>query len=149
MGFFSSIFKAVVSAAEKVGAKGGFFSNLLMITNPLAAFAVNFIGSMIVSTILSKVFAKKPKANFQKQLSARSEMIKQAIITRDTVYGESKKSGAILYMETTDNTKRMHLVGQIASHEIQSFDKIYFNQIESIKLNILNYIDNSILLRIF
>ena len=126
MGFFSSIFKAVVSAAEKVGAKGGFFSNLLMITNPLAAFAVNFIGSMIVSTILSKVFAKKPKANFQKQLSARSEMIKQAIITRDTVYGETKKSGGILFMAGTNNDKNLHLVIQLASHEIQAIDKVYF-----------------------
>ena len=130
MGWFSSLFKAVVSAAEKVGAKGGFFSNLLMITNPLAAFAVNFIGSMIVSTILSKVFAKKPKANFQQQLSSRSEMIKQAIVTRDTVYGTTKKSGGILFMAGTDNDKNLHLVIQLASHEIQSIDKVFFGDEE-------------------
>ena len=130
MGFFSSIFKAVKSAAETVGAKGGFFSNLLMITNPLAAFAVNFVGSMVVSTILSKVFAKKPKANFQQQLSARSEMVKQAIITRDTVYGETKKSGGILFMAGTNNDKNLHLVIQLASHEIQAIDKIYFGDEE-------------------
>jgi hypothetical protein len=39
-------------------------------------------------------------------------------------------------MDTTDNTKRMHLVVQIASHEIQSFDKIYFNEEE---LTLSNY----------
>ena len=129
MGFISNIFKAVLGAAEKVGGKGGFFSNLLMITNPLAAFAVNFIGSMVVSTILSKVFAKKPKANFQQQLSSRSEMIKQAIITRDTVYGTTKKSG-ILFMAGTDNDKNLHLVIQLASHEIQAIDRVYFGDEE-------------------
>ena len=54
-------------------------------------------------------------------------MIKQPITHRDTVYGTSKKSGAILFMESTNNNKEMHIVVQVASHEIQSFDTIYFN----------------------
>jgi len=68
--------------------------------------------------------------NYQQQTSNRSLMIKQPITHRDTVYGESKKSGAIIFMESTNNTKRLHLIVQVASHEIQSFDKIYFNEEE-------------------
>ena len=65
--------------------------------------------------------------NYTQQTSNRSLMIKQPITHRDTVYGTSKKSGAILFMESTNNNKEMHIVVQVASHEIQSFDTIYFN----------------------
>ena len=120
MGFsLSSIFKAVKEVALKVNT---FMSAL----NPIQSFLV----SMAVSAVLSKVFAKKPKANYQQQLSARTEMVKQAIITRDTVYGETKKSGGILFMEGTNNNKDLHVVIQLASHEIQSIDKIYFGEDE-------------------
>ena len=33
-------------------------------------------------------------------------------------------------MDTTDNNKTLHLIVQIASHEIQSYEKIYFNDEE-------------------
>ena len=131
MGFFSSIIKAVKGAASAAaGGKGGFFSTLFAITNPWAALAINFAGSIIVSSVLSKVFARKPKTNYQAQLSSRTEMIKQAIITRDTVYGTTKKSGGILFTEGTDNNKDLHIVIQLASHEIQAIDKVYFGEEE-------------------
>ena len=126
MGFFSSIVKAVSKLAQSkigqlvIGAYTGPFGNML----------VNAAINIAVSAVLSKVFAKKPKANYQQQLSSRTEMVKQAIITRDTVYGETKKSGGILFMEATENNKDLHLVIQLASHEIQSIDKIYFGDEE-------------------
>ena len=30
-------------------------------------------------------------------------------------------------METSDNNKRLHMLVQVASHEVQSFDTVYFN----------------------
>ena len=94
----------------------------------------NFIGGFLVnlaiSAVLSKVFAKKPKANYGQQLQARTEMVKQPIIPRDTVYGETKKSGGILFMESTNNNQDLHIVVQMASHEIQSVDKVYFGEDE-------------------
>lgn len=119
----------IVEKIAKAGSSG-FFSNLLMITNPYLAFAVNIIGNMLVSAVLSKAFGKKPKVNYQGQLQSRTDMIKQAIIPRDTVYGETKKSGGILFMESTNNNKDLHIVLQLASHEIQSIDKIYFEDEE-------------------
>jgi len=119
MGWFSSIIKAVTKVALKVNT---FMSAL----TPIQSFLV----SMAVSAVLSKVFAKKPKANYQQQLSARTEMVKQAIITRDTAYGETKKSGGLLFMEATNNNKDLHLVIQLASHEIQAIDAVYFGEEE-------------------
>ena len=108
-------------------------------TGGIAWSTVALGASMVAGSV---ALAPKPRVqslgnqNYQQQTSNRSLMIKQPITVRDTVYGESKKSGSILFMETTDNTKRMHLVVQISSHEIQSFDKIYFNEEE---LTLSNY----------
>lgn len=65
--------------------------------------------------------------SFSSQSSNRSLMIRQPITSREIVYGSTKKSGAILFMETSDNNKRLHIIVQVASHEIQSFDTVYFN----------------------
>jgi hypothetical protein len=111
----------------------------IVATGGIAWGTVALGASMVAGSV---ALAPKPRVqslgnqNYQQQTSNRSLMIKQPITVRDTVYGESKKSGSILFMETTNNTKMMHLVVQIASHEIQSFDKIYFNEEE---LTLSNY----------
>ena len=129
MGSAVSSALSIVGTAIIAGATGG--AGLVIAGGMWGTVA---IGATMIAG--SMALAPKPRVkslgnqNYQQQTSNRSLMIKQPITVRDTVYGESKKSGAILYMETTDNTKRMHLVVQIASHEIQSFDKIYFNEEE-------------------
>ena len=83
-----------------------------------------------ISAVLSIAFAKKPKANLGQQLQARNEMVKQPIIPRDTVYGLTKKSGGILFMESTNNNQDLHIIVEVASHEIQAIDKVYFGEDE-------------------
>jgi hypothetical protein len=80
---------------------------------------------------------------FQQQLRNQNLMIKQPITTRETVYGSTKKSGSIVFMDTSDNNKRLHLILQIASHELQSFDKIYFDN-EELTLTTINTDSNGI-----
>jgi len=92
--------------------------------------AIQATVSFAVSATLSKGLGLNKTASFQSQLKNRSEMIKQPIIPRDTVYGETKKSGGILFMESTNNNQDLHMIVQLASHEIQSIDKIYFGDEE-------------------
>lgn len=68
------------------------------------------------------------QASYQSETSNRSLMVRQPIINRDTVFGTTKKSGGMLFMETDDNNKYLHLVVQLASHEIEEFTEIYFNE---------------------
>jgi len=111
------------------------------------AWATVALGATMVAGAVA--LAPRPRVqslgnqNYTQQTSNRSLMIKQPITHRDTVYGTSKKSGAILFMESTNNTKRMHIVVQVASHEIQSFDTIYFND-EALSLTSLNTDSNGI-----
>jgi len=112
---------------------GGFFDSIVKeVTNwynnfSFTDFLGNFLVNILVSSVLSKAFAKKPKVDYSGQLQSRTEMVKQAIVARDTVYGATKKSGGILFMESTNNNKDLHIIIQLASHEIQSIDTIYFN----------------------
>ena len=79
-----------------------------------------------VQGALSKALITKPKGNLRTQLDARTEMVKQPIIPRETVYGEVKKSGGIIFLESTNNNQDLHIIVQLASHEIQSIDEVYF-----------------------
>jgi len=65
-------------------------------------------------------------SQFQSELNKQGMMVKQPITVRETVYGLTKKSGAIVFMDVSDNNKTLHLVLQIASHEIHEFSEIYF-----------------------
>lgn len=94
------------------------------------ANVVTAVTSMAVSATLSKALGVDKVGNLSNQLKDRTKMVKEPIITRDTVYGETKKSGGILFMESTDNNQNLHLIVQLASHEIQSIDKVYFGDDE-------------------
>ena len=88
--------------------------------------------SVATTVALSKALGVGSAATgaYQAQLTERNTMVKQPLITRDTVYGLTKKSGGILFMESTNNNQDLHMIVQLASHEIQSIDKIYFNDEE-------------------
>lgn len=91
-------------------------------------------GAIVVGSALSV----KPKIrnsslqqrSYAQETSNRSLMVRQPIVSRDTVYGTTKKSGGILFMETSDNNKYLHIVVQLASHEINAVQKVYFDEKE-------------------
>lgn len=104
-----------------------------------ALFGYATAGAILTATaVVASALTVKPKArnsslqqkSFAQETSNRSLMVRQPIIPRDMVYGETKKSGGILFMETSDNNKYLHLVVQLASHEIQSVEEVYFDEKE-------------------
>tara|TARA_R110002012_G_scaffold35526_2_gene101307 strand:- start:16562 stop:20722 length:4161 start_codon:yes stop_codon:yes gene_type:complete len=45
----------------------------------------------------------------------------------DIVYGETRKGGAITFMESTDSNKYLHMIVVLAGHEIDSVQSVYIN----------------------
>lgn len=45
----------------------------------------------------------------------------------DIVYGETRKGGAITFMEATDSNKYLHMIVVLAGHEIDSVQSVYIN----------------------
>ena len=126
----------VVSVAIGFGGYG-IFSGALggALTGMKLAIGAGILAS---TAVVANALTVKPKQrnsslqqkSFSQETSNRSLMIRQPIIPRDIVYGETKKSGGILFMETSDNNKYLHMIVQIASHEIQSFEEVYFDEKE-------------------
>lgn len=93
-----------------------------------------FAGSFAVNAALGAVgsaLASKPEANTSlAELQGRTVMTKQSIVSRKIVYGEVKTSGAIVFLETTDDTQDLHVCVTLAGHEIQAVDSVFFNDQE-------------------
>jgi len=132
MGFFSgisSLVKSAVATATKAIAKRGGIKGIL--TGGIKQFAISFIATAVFSYAYKKL-AGKPKepdlTGFDSEITNRSTLIKSPISARQKVYGKVKKSGTLVYASTTgSDNKYLHLVIALASHEIQSIDKVYFN----------------------
>jgi len=101
-------------------------------------FNAFYFAIVVGATMVAGALSVKPKiknsslqqASYQTQTANRSTMLRQPIISRETIYGQTKKSGGILFIETSDNNKYVHMIVQVASHEVQSFDEVYFNDEE-------------------
>ena len=117
---------AVTAVAVYLGPQTASYFGL---TAKTATF-VSALTTVATTAVLSKALGLGKVDSYQAQLTDRSTMVKQPLITRDTVYGETKKSGGILFIESTNNNQDLHVIVQLASHEIQSIDKIYFNDEE-------------------
>ena len=136
--FFSGVASVVKSAvksvagsvASSVAKKGGIKGLFSM---GLKQFAVSFIATAVFSFAYKKL-AGKPKepsvGGFDSEVVNRSTLIKSPISARQKVYGTVKKSGSLLYASTTGtDNKFLHLVIALASHEVQSIDKVFFNDV--------------------
>lgn len=126
----AAIAAAVVSA---VGATG--------VAATVLSFAVSTAASLAFSFV-AKALAPKPKkpnlSSFQSQKTrGYTQQFRQPVAPRQSVYGEARVSGAILYAGVTSNNKYLHFVVSLASHEVEEIGEIYINE-ESIPPDAIN-----------
>ncbi len=121
--------KAVAAAVVAVGAQftAGVLIPSLVVTGSM--LATTFITTLVLSG-LSMALAKKPKLSPTTAMSGRSQMVKQPLISRKIVYGRQKVSGGIVYMRTTGKSEHLNIIVAIASHELNSIEKVFFNNDE-------------------
>ena len=114
MGFFKNFVKALsdpvnlavaaVSTAV-LGPVGGYTA--------LQSFAIRAAASAALSSA-SQSLSPKPKlgdfASFSSDATGRTQMVKQPITARRAVYGETRVSGPLAFIESTDDDQYLHLV---------------------------------------
>lgn len=79
---------------------------------------------------LAKMLAPKPKASGGQssiQNSGITQQVRQAIITRKPTYGEMRRSGGILFMGTSETNKYLHLIVELAPHEVSEIGEVWVN----------------------
>ncbi len=118
---------AAVVATAVTAAKIAITESIKAIT--FAALATTFVTTLAISGA-SMALQKRPKINPQGSMAGRSQMVKQPLISRKIVYGRQKVSGGIVYMKTTGKSEFLHIIVAIASNELNSIEKIFFNDDE-------------------
>lgn len=118
----------VVAAA----AAGGLatFAGGITVTGGVIAFTATtgaIIASAAVSAALAgigMVLTPKPKAGLS---SGVTTTIRNPIAYRKTIYGERRVGGVLLFIDSRESrNKYLDMVLAVASHEIESFEELYF-----------------------
>jgi hypothetical protein len=118
------------------GVKKAIKDPLTILTAAVYALSGNYAMAAvtIASSGAANALAPSPQAPTAAQYSDytsealnRTQMIKQPIVPRRFVYGETRISGVLGHIESTGSDEYLHLVILVASHEIDSFQTIYLN----------------------
>ena len=131
MGLFSSIARTISSA---LGSTLGRAVTSMFGVGSVVGTILGAVTALTVTSGLNSLIGNRntsvARNKAEDLLKNKSAMVKQPVTPRETVYGSTKKSGTILFTEATDKNKRLHILVELASHEIQSVDKVYFNDEE-------------------
>ena len=128
----------VAAVATGVGALVGvaavgtatFAVGSLALTGATAYFATSFVTSLVLGGV-SSALAKSPSAGGASIiLQDRTITSRQPIAAHVVSYGRVRQGGTILYMESTESNKFLHMVIALTGHEIDAVEKIYFNETE-------------------
>ena len=105
----------------------------LIMESILITFAVNFVVGAVLSVAMSALTPKPKIPDLTPNFSSLGESaqgrlvnVKQAIMTRQVIYGTRRIGGNLVYAEANDGASGsgndfLHLIFLVASHEIQSF----------------------------
>ena len=77
-------------------------------------------------SIVSRALAPKP--NIGAQMSGITQTTREPAGSRKIIYGKMRVGGQVVFISNTgDDNKYLHLAIVFASHEIQAYDEIWFN----------------------
>ena len=94
-----------------------------------AYFATSFVTSLVLGGV-SAALAKSPNAGGASIiLQDRTVTSRQPIAPHVVAYGRTRLGGTILYMESTNSNKYLHMVIALTGHEIDAVESIYFNDV--------------------
>jgi len=92
-----------------------------------AFFARQFVTSLVLGA-LSSALTKSPSGG----IGGTTVTSRSSVAPRQVIYGRTRVGGTIVYMEGTDSNKYLHSVIVFSGHEIDGFEKLYFNDEELI-----------------
>ena len=121
------IFAYIAAAVVTVGAAVSAVFAAIGGWGLLARLALNFAISALVGK-LGKSGAKSGSGGYAAETRAQQVIVRSAVAARNLIYGRAVTSGPLLFAHSSGvKSEYMHLVVAVAGHEIDGYEKIYFN----------------------
>jgi hypothetical protein len=114
-------------AISAIAAIGSYLGASLAATAFLTGWAA--VGAFALGAGLSMVSrALAPKPNLGAQMRGITQTSREPAGSRKIVYGKMRVGGQVVFISNSgDDNKYLHMAIAFASHEIQSYDEIWFN----------------------
>lgn len=114
---------AAIATAAATGA--GYATGAVITLSSIATvFAIN-----LALTGVAKILAPTPRKITGSTINnSQTIMVRNSLESRNVIYGETRASGTIVYAQNTG--QYLNLIVAVACHEIDSFQKFYFNDEE-------------------
>ena len=142
MGFFKNLVKAFTNPATLVSAVAATLLAPATGGSSLVFFAKAYAITATATAAL-QTLSPKPKlpsfSDFATQSQSRTQLIKQPTVPRRIIYGETRVSGVLGFVETTDNNRYINLVILLATHEVNQIGTVYIND-EALTINSSNMV---------
>ena len=119
---------AIAAVAGLVSAVGAAAAGLTVFGLAATSFA-GFAAAFALGAGLSMVSrALAPKPNLGAQMRGITQTSREPAGSRKIVYGKMRVGGQVVFISNSgDDNKYLHMAIAFASHEIQSYDEIWFN----------------------
>ena len=116
----SAVAGIVSAVSAAAAASGGFFAALFSLAGA-KAFAIG-AGLSMISRALG------PKPNLGAQMRGITTTTREPAGSRKIVYGKMRVGGQVVFISNSgDDNKYLHMAIAFASHEIESYEEIWFN----------------------
>lgn len=94
----------------------------------IVTFAIKTAIGVVGSLLISKLFAPDPPKLNSNVDRRRTEMVRDPIAPRRIVYGKTRVSGPIVFIDATENSSKLHVVVALAGHEVNAIKQVYFGE---------------------
>ncbi len=101
----------------------------LSLTGATAYFATSFVTSLVLSGVSASLTKTPTIGGGSITLQDRTVTSRQPIAPYVITYGRTRLGGTILYLESTNSNKYLHMVIALTGHEIDAVESIYFNEV--------------------
>jgi hypothetical protein len=118
--------QAIVAAAVAVAGAAG-AAAVTGAALSVASLATTFFTTLIVGAVGAALQKKPGSADFASRSAGFTSMVRQPLTSGKVLYGQSRLSGPIAFLHTTESNKWLHMVVVLTAHEVESIDTIYFD----------------------
>jgi hypothetical protein len=129
----SAIAGAAISGIAAGGGAALAGTTILGLSTTASAIAIGAgtFALSLAASAASQALAPDPPSlgsPLSNDLSDRAQQVRQPINARRMIYGEARVSGPILFVESTDDNKYLHMIVAMADHKVHQFDAVYLDE---------------------